>query len=52
MLLLIPTLDAPAGFRLVVEGMRDLGLAGMGMALLPTPHLRLRLHLRHVAPGT
>lgn len=42
LLFVIPTLGTPAGFQLVVLGLVDLGLFGMGMALipLPSPHRR------------
>jgi hypothetical protein len=50
LLLVIPTLGAPAGFQLVVLGLADLGLLGMGLALIPTPPLPRRIRQR-VAPA-
>lgn len=47
LVLMLMTLDGPAGFALAGEGLRDLGLLGMGLSLLP-------LHSTHpgrVAPG-
>ncbi|MBS1843201.1 MAG: hypothetical protein JST53_02180 [Actinobacteria bacterium] len=47
LVLMLLTLDGPAGFALAAEGLRDLGLLGMGLALLP-------VHSNHpgrVAPG-
>lgn len=37
LLLVIPTLGAPAGFQVVVLGLTDLGLLGMGLKLVPIP---------------
>jgi hypothetical protein len=37
LLLVIPTLGTPAGFQLVVLGLVDLGILGMGLSLLPIP---------------
>lgn len=47
LVLLLLTLDGPTGLALAAEGLRDLGLLGMGLALLP-------IHSTHpgpVAPG-
>jgi hypothetical protein len=48
LVLLLMTLEGPTAFAVAAEALRDLGLAGMGLALLPAPHL----HARPVAPGT
>jgi hypothetical protein len=42
LVLLIMTLDGPAEFVLAGEGLRALGLVGMGFSLLPNPRLRPR----------
>jgi hypothetical protein len=47
LVLLILTLDGPTAFALAAEGLRDLGLAGMGLALLPIHPA----HPRRVVPG-
>jgi hypothetical protein len=48
LVLLIMTLDGPVEFVLAGEALRDLGLLGMGLAMLPRPHL----HPRSPVPGT
>lgn len=50
LVLLIMTFDGPAELVLAGEGLRDLGLAGMGMALIRVP--RLHAHRHGVAAGT
>jgi hypothetical protein len=47
LVLLLLTLDGPTGFTLAAEALRDLGLFGMGLALLPIRPP----HPRRVAPG-
>lgn len=48
LVLLIMTLDGPVEFVLAGEALRDLGLLGMGLAVLPRPHPRPRWPV----PGT